>query len=407
MPSHSLHDLYAALGAGPEAIRRRRLSRLRRRPVLVALLAIATFIAGVGLDATVFHLGDHGHSTSVVIGQKVIREVPPRTVPRPQPQTPNPALSWSNPLAVDPGSALRSVSCASESFCVAVDGNGEAVLYAGGQWAPPQRIDGDVQLNSVSCTGASWCMAVDQAGDALVYDGARWAQPQRVDPAVFPELTSVSCATPSFCAAVDGRGNGLTYNGSRWSAPEQVDPPGWSPAPVSRDVPSVSCPAVGTCVGVDPENYAFFYEGGTWQPAQAINPSLGTNTIKSPNSVSCASQTFCVATDNLGAIEAYDGTQWSVPVAVDPSNYIPTISCPTSSFCAGVDSLLPAGFNNGSAGASGQVVTYNGVSWSAPRQIDEAGLVSSISCPTAQFCVAVDVSGNAVIGAGPSAGRAP
>lgn len=395
VPGESLQDLYRALDAGPPpATGRRKLLSSRWRRVLPVALVVAAFVAGIALDATVLRLGEHGHPTGVVIGQKVIREAPPRTVPRPQPPGTAPPLAWGTPVAVDPGASLRSVSCANSAFCAAVDDSGGTVLFVAGRWTARQRIDGTNQLNAVSCTSQSWCMAVDQVGNAMTYDGVRWSTPQRIDSAGFPELTAVSCAGPSFCAAVDGRGNGLIYDGSRWSTPEPVDPPGWSP--ISRDVPSVSCPSVGSCVGVDPEGNAFFYQGGTWQLAAAIDPSLGAPAIKTINSVACATATFCVATSNMGSIDAYDGTQWSLPVAVDSGNYLSSISCPAVSFCAAIDSLLPAGFDSG--GGSGQVVTYNGITWSAPRQVDDAALVSSISCPSPQFCAAVDGTGRAVIG---------
>lgn len=408
-PIPSPLDLYDALDGPARPVRRRGRIRPRRlRAVLVALIAVA-FLAGIALDAAVLHFGDHGRSPNVVIGQQVIREAPSpqRTVPKPPPSS-APSLAWSGPVLVDLSGSLRSVSCTSDSFCAAVDGHGLALLYTGGRWSSAEDVDGSNQINSISCSGETWCAAVDQAGNALYYDGASWTVPQRIDPTEFPELTSVSCSSPTFCAAVDGGGNGLIFNGHKWSAPQQVDPPGWSVvSKVSRDVPSVSCPEDGSCVGVDPENNAFFYEGGAWQLATAINPSSGGAALKSPNAVSCASTTFCVATDNLGRVEAYDGTQWSVPVTVDDAEYVSTISCPSASFCAGVDSLLPAGFNNDSSNGSGQILIYNGVTWSVPHPIDDVGLISSISCPSPSFCVAVDGSGQVVTGRPPAGTRTP
>lgn len=401
-------DLYASLDphrSRAEAPGRR--LRFNRLWALASAVIVVAFAGGVALDAAVLHIGDHHPSTSVVIGQKVIREDPPaRTAPRQSTPNDAPSLSWTAPVLADPAGSIRSISCTSSSFCVAVDGHGQAVVYAAGQWTAARDVDGSTQLNSVSCTSASWCVAVDQAGNTLFYNGVGWTSPERIDSSPFPELTSVSCSSASFCAAVDGHGDALIYNGTRWSPPQgqEVDVPGWNGAE-SRDVPSVSCPSDGSCVGVDPENDAFFYQGTSWQPAQAIDPSSGTPAIKSPNGISCASATFCVATDNLGDIEAYNGTQWSLPVTVDPNNYLVTISCPSASFCVGVDSVLPAGFNSGSAGGSGQVVIYNGITWSEPHQVDPTGLVSSISCTSAQFCAAADGSGDVVIGTAPSTSR--
>jgi len=62
------------------------------------------------------------------------------------------------------------------------------------------------------------------------------------------------------------------------------------------------------------------------------------------------------------------------------------VSCPTVNFCAAVD-------------VSGNVLTYKNRSWSSsPGPIDPNGYyVSSISCPTSRFCAAVDEGGSAFI----------
>jgi len=48
---------------------------------------------------------------------------------------------------------------------------------------------------------------------------------------------------------------------------------------------------------------------------------------------------------------------------------------------------------------TGNAIVYNGSSWSAPTAIDHEeegpGVLNSVSCPTASFCVAVDDDGNA------------
>ena len=57
-------------------------------------------------------------------------------------------------------------------------------------------------LDSVSCPTASFCVAVDGNGNALTRPGrgARWSGPDNIDP-IAGILTSVSCASPSSCVA--------------------------------------------------------------------------------------------------------------------------------------------------------------------------------------------------------------
>lgn len=369
-----------------------------RRTLGVVAAALVAFAAGVSADAFVLHVGQRGSAARVVIGEQVIRPGPPTSVAhRTHPPTtgqPAASLSWGAPVTVDTGFTLQSVSCPTAGFCAAVDSGGRVVVYLGGAWSGPVRVDPTAALDSVSCTGPQFCAAVDAAGNALLYNGSSWSRPVRVDRTPFAELTSVSCASSSFCAAVDGDGNALVFNGSSWSAPQQVDLQGWTP--VSRDVATVSCPTPGSCVGVDPEDDAFYYAGGSWQTAVSIAPASSPPVVKYANAVSCASSTFCAAAQNPGQVVAYNGTQWSDPVEADPTNYLASLSCPSPMFCAAVDGLLPQGFNSGSA--TGRALLYNGIAWSSPEDIDGDGILQSISCPSAQFCMAVDQAGHAVIG---------
>ena len=75
---------------------------------------------------------------------------------------------------------------------------------------------------------------------------------------------------------------------------------------------------------------------------------------------------------------------WSSGTPIDPLLGQPTsVSCPTASFCAAVDS-------------HGGVVIYDGSSWSIPVSIDAGNDLTSVSCPTASFCAAVDSRGGVV-----------
>ena len=81
---------------------------------------------------------------------------------------------------------------------------------------------------------------------------------------------------------------------------------------------------------------------------------------------------------------AGNASGWSQGRLIDPLRGGPTsVSCPMASFCAAVDI-------NG-----GNVLTYDGRSWSKPVSIDLGGDgLTSVSCPTASLCAAVDGIGN-------------
>jgi hypothetical protein len=111
---------------------------------------------------------------------------------------------------IDAPHTLVSVSCpAGTTFCAAVDDAGNVLTSDNSAvWSTPASIDSGQALKSVSCPTASFCVAVDAAGNALTDDAGVWSAPVSIDPG--HSLTSVSCPTASFCLAVDDAGNALT-----------------------------------------------------------------------------------------------------------------------------------------------------------------------------------------------------
>jgi hypothetical protein len=61
------------------------------------------------------------------------------------------------------------------------------------------------------------------------------------------------------------------------------------------------------------------------------------------------------------------GTSWSPATAIDPGRELSTVSCPSASFCAAVD-------------YGPNVVTFNGTSWSKPSAIDPGTYLQAVSC---------------------------
>jgi hypothetical protein len=276
--------------------------------------------------------------------------------------------SWSAPVDVDATTPIYAVSCASPSFCVAVDQDGNALVYNGSTMSAPTSID-DAALYSVSCPTATFCAAVDDNGNAIVYNGSSWSAPTAIDheeegPGV---LNSVSCPTASFCVAVDDDGNAFTYDGSSWSSAANVDETG---------LYAVSCPTVSFCVAVDQTGNAFTYDGSSWTSGDDID---GYDTLES---VSCSSPTFCVAVDDFGNALTYDGSSWSSALDIDGSETLFAVSCTTASFCMASD-------------AAGNALTYDGSTWSSD-DVDGTNPLFSVSCPTTSFCAAVDGDGNAL-----------
>lgn len=244
--------------------------------------------------------------------------------------------SWSTPQSVDAVTAL-SVSCVSASFCLVTDNAGDVLTWNGAEWSAAQTIDPGAGLGSVSCASNTFCAAIDLShGDALIWNGASWSTYSNVDP--YPDdsslLASISCATPSFCEVVDGMGYAEAWNGTSWSTPQIID---------SGGSDGLSCVSSSFCVAVDTEGDALTWNGSTWSSDQiytsANNPFFSSTSGLS--SVSCVSSRFCIAFDVDGSALIWDGNQWSSPLLVDsnPGPYgMPAASCASSTFCIAFDS---------------------------------------------------------------------
>ena len=294
----------------------------------------------------------------------------------------------AGPLVANFG-AVHAVSCASSSFCVAVDNQGNALIYNGTRWSSPQGVDsgavtGAGDLLSVSCPTSNFCVAVDPGPAAVVYKSGHWALPRDIGSPSSPysqygySWMSVSCASSQFCVTTLLHGVG-TYNGKSWST-----------APLEgRDetLTNVSCPSVGFCVGVTgsvmaglPFGQFVILSGGTWSPPQYV----GGTSSNELSVVSCASASYCVGLLGNESV-TYNGSQWSKPVAIQPgvssSDWV-SLSCSSQHFCVAVEAGLAA--------------TYNGRTWSAPTVIDGAaggGRDPVVSCSAGGFCMVIEDQG--------------
>jgi hypothetical protein len=243
-------------------------------------------------------------------------------------------------------------------------------------WSAPNSIENN--LSSVSCPSANFCVAVSLVGDAFTYNGTNWSAPKLVYYKSLLGLGAVSCASANFCVAL-GEENGvaLTFNGTSWSAPKKIFLDG------SQGV--VSCPSENFCVALETTNGdVLTYNGTSWSAPKAIFPDGSQGYV----SLSCPLTNDCVALGVSGAGGfgvTYDGTSWLAPEEIFPSGGDgATVSCPSANFCVatteeGDSSLWVAS-------------SYDGTSWSTPTLISDkhpALNLQSISCASANFCVAV------------------
>jgi hypothetical protein len=224
----------------------------------------------------------------------------------------------------------------------------------------------------------------------------------------------LSCASNGFCAAAPNLNQVAFLSGSAWQAAATI--------PAAQGITAIDCTGPTFCITIDGEGNSFAYDGSSWtgnlgawgaaNQISCVSPSFciaaeggpsvfngstwtqpgNTDSQGQLNSVSCATTTFCVMVDSSGDVLTWNGTSFTAPVSIatEPpvvgtdASGMTSVSCPTTTFCRAVDSL-------------GRVFGWNGTTWSGGTLIDNGHALTSVSCPTVSYCVAVDRSGNAFV----------
>jgi len=293
------------------------------------------------------------------------------------------ASGWSKPVRYSAIEDGVSVSCATESFCMAVGFElPDAVIYRAGTWSAPVEPEKGNPLTSVSCPSEEFCVALTPTG-GVIYEKGSWGKPFVIDNrANGNDLRSVSCISSSFCFAVGVQGKVFTYNGTGWTGPVHVAQ--------ERELNSVSCFSTSFCVTGGQEGYVAVYNGSSWS-----SPSTSVDPGQFIASVSCGAPAFCAAGDNSGGVLTYSRGAWSSRLHLPGLvlSYNVQVSCHSESFCAGVS-------------ADGRGWTFNGSSWSTPVIVDP-NVPLALSCPSTTFCLAADISGKYLTYSGEASSTPP
>ncbi len=195
--------------------------------------------------------------------------------------------SWSKSLNVLLTSGK--ISCPIRNFCVAVGGltwrrSANETIFNGLTWTKAIKIDSGIFLVDVSCATTTFCVAIDSNGNEITYNGEKWSKPKNIDMNLGPlKLNAISCSSNIFCVVVDLTGNAIIYNGNSWSRPRKID---------AVSLTSISCPNTNNCVSVDSNGRVLSYSSGSWE-------SLNSTNFKFYR-VSCSSRAFCIATNLSG-----------------------------------------------------------------------------------------------------------
>jgi hypothetical protein len=228
------------------------------------------------------------------------------------------ARKWSKPVKID--TALQSgggsvgfagISCASTGLCVAVDNSQNGGLLvstnptAGATAWRRTTIAHGQELTSVSCTTNSFCVAVgtERFYSTNVRGWARYWHQDGVAPG-HGVLAALDCPLTTLCVGV-GYDNSTTGEASA-----SVKPAGGAwvnrgiqsrpPAPTEGLADGVACPNSKFCVAVDSADNAYTTQTpatGGWSAPKAVRPGA----TSTGSAISC-NASICVVADNRGLI---------------------------------------------------------------------------------------------------------
>src|SRR5947209_14506538 len=177
---------------------------------------------------------------------------------------------------------------------------------------------------------------------------------------------------------------GASTSGS-WTAPAQIDDP--SNPPNAAALNSISCSNPAFCIAADAAGSVLRYDGRAWSAGTDLENGSTVPLV----SVSCPTRSFCVVVDSIGQAFAWNGRAWSKPVTIDSDQGLSSVSCASKRFCMAVGSAEPPG-----SVAQSYALSFNGRHWSKPTLLDPRRSLTAVSCPRPEFCTAVDDHGGAV-----------
>jgi hypothetical protein len=331
------------------------------------------------------------------------------------------AIRWGPLVHVAPHphdpSVMNGVSCPSVSFCVAVDGEGDALTSRnpGGdtpdwRWvladpSNPAGTDG-AYLTAVSCPSERLCVAVDSSGNAVTSTNPAAASPSwsLSDIDGSRDLRAVSCPSRRLCVAVDGSGNVVTT-----ASPATVGARWWvRNVAASRTLTGVSCPTSTLCVTTAVgRSGGDVYMSADPRSADAAWHALSELVPHALQSVSCPSPGFCAVTDiaghvlvsthPLGGRHAWRAFHPDATAARNSRGFIlSAISCASPQLCVAVDDVGKAIWSLAPATDA----------WTVTPRVDATRPLRGVACPSRRLCLAVDANGNIIAG-GYSAASSP
>jgi hypothetical protein len=348
-----------------------------------------------------------------------------------------------SPFGTDTGD-LFSVGCPSPTSCVAMGtyrtgphGNFYvmAATLSDSSWSvaalplPPGDQSPEQQPLPISCVASGSCLVVAQVfhgsgrvrtiAETLAGTTSAWAKIAIPRDTI---LDGVSCSAPSACVAVgsaspDGSAIGYTLSGTTWTPTTFSTVLGAVQAAlaVACDARS-SCFAIGNVYGSPNQSIPLAFDLASTAWTATALPVPGPTPAALLSSVTCSTSQSCLAVgttfDTVGSftpgtplpfVDSLSGGTWTttlpslppdaigVPSLLVGSQPLQSISCPSANFCVAVGSYTPA-----PARTKPLAEIFSGGSWQpvalpVPARFPPKTFVvmTSVSCVSNASCVAV------------------
>ena len=261
---------------------------------------------------------------------------------------------------------------------------------------------------AIACPSASECVTANGDGSIAASTNpsagaASYTVSASLDPAGFGKFadTGMACPTTSTCLVPDSSpGLATIALGTPPSATIDTDVGG------STAITGLDCPAADLCVGVD-DGGGILRTTHPFAPASGWHRSLQTAAGEGLNGVSCPSTHFCAAVgnDDRVALTTHPAAsaQWmtfKLPFTAYPDDgplpyNLERVSCPSAKLCLVTSDeygLIVSTRPSSGAGA-----------WHLIKPTtSNPNLWSSVSCPSATFCVAGDLVGRVAVSRHPA-----
>jgi len=301
-----------------------------------------------------------------------------------------------------------------------------------------------VNLRAMACPAVDTCFAVGSYRDdtgvdrsLMVYDVMGvWSTKNgairaAVHGALWDAIDSISCPSTTACSAtghwsyatdIDSRSVVLSYAGGRWTVRRVPMPAGTArPGRVVGILGSISCSSAGNCVAVGNLSIVgpvlIVERNGVWSAVRAPSP-FGSQ-AEWLAAVSCPANAGCVAVgtygspgdplDQHGLILSQAKTTWTAREAPPPPGvpsgtwtYFTSISCPSANRCvaAGVYGPGPPPVGGKAQRGTAQdyhpfVITRSGKAWTSANVGPSTNALPEIqlTCPISGSCLALNVWG--------------